>query len=127
IVTIIIISVLASLAIPRFGRFMDSIKNEEAENVLMSIYHAQKSFFQDFGTYATALSQLEVEFGTIKNFSGLTVNNQTASPSCSGSTLPTYAKLDSDDGTYSLYATDEGIICTPCTSEACAKMGFPTY
>ncbi|MCA9405272.1 MAG: type II secretion system protein [Candidatus Omnitrophica bacterium] len=126
-VVVIILGVIASIALPRFGRSMDNIRNEEAQNVLTIIYQAQKSYFHDFGTYATTLAQLDVEFGTIKNFTGLTVNNQTTSPSCGGSTLPFYAKLDSADGSYSLYATDEGVICAPCTGTACIKLGFPTY
>ena len=54
IVTIIIIGVLASLALPRFGGVFERVRASEGAHILTALLRAQKAYRVEFGVYSTA-------------------------------------------------------------------------
>lgn len=68
---IIIVSILATLAIPGFGRALERAKVREAQAVLSAIYSSEKIYRLDQGSYGTCCG----------DGSNLVGNNYLASPS----------------------------------------------
>jgi prepilin-type N-terminal cleavage/methylation domain-containing protein len=58
-IVVVIIGVLASLAIPKFGAVSRSSKEAEAAPILKQLYTLQERYYAAEGGYATSLLQLE--------------------------------------------------------------------
>ena len=67
-VVVVIIGVLAALAVPRFVGSVERSKASEAFNYLATIHAAQERYHARQSTYATSLSSLDVEAGSLEYF-----------------------------------------------------------
>ncbi len=79
-VVIVIIGVLAAFGVPRFIKSVERSKAAEAFEYLASVRTAQERFLAQNGTYATALTQLDIVSSAPKYF---TVGSFTAADSSS--------------------------------------------
>lgn len=61
---IIIIGVLAAIALPNFGKAAERARCRSAEAVLRSLYHAERTFHLDNGTYATLAALVGANYTT---------------------------------------------------------------
>lgn len=133
IVVIIVLGVLAAIAIPNVRIQMLKMENQEAIHLLMVIWAAQKSYYQESGSYAPQYdySNLDIDPVTPKYFTGPGPDDETVN-ACYGST-PTHVIgfLISRTTDYYLYATEDGrIVCRemPCANfPLCKQMGFPDW
>ena len=131
IVVIVIIGVLAAIALPSYRIQMLKMKNQEAIRVLMTLWEAQKDYYRENGSYATALNQLAIDIPALKNFTNLSFSLM--SVSCTGPNVTQVVYLDSLDSSYRFYALGDGrIVCAPigmgtCPGSLCTKMGFPDW
>lgn len=114
IVVLIILSVIAAVALPQYNATVEKFRAAEGEQILLAIFGAQKRFAMDNGgSYAGALSQLDIEFRPSSNF---------GSPAVS-STSP-IAQI-TRTGSYTLQLSDTGAItCTGGASGLCARLGY---
>ena len=67
-ITVIVASVLTSLAIPRFTGALERVRVSEGVKILSALLQAQKVYQIENGYYATFLSELDVEFSNAENF-----------------------------------------------------------
>ena len=100
-VAVIILSILASLALPTFGRAVERAKVREAQAVLVSIYNAERMYRLDQGGYGTGADLIGNRYLTNMNpdptewsytisgvgSSAFTVTAQRLSGSYSGNTI----------------------------------------
>ncbi len=133
-VTIVIVGVVAAFALPRLSVAVRKIDNQEAMVVLYALYEAQTDYKRETGSYASTKADLGITGGpddlvveaNLKKFKNLTVGNaDTVVCDGSGTSL---AKLTSMDDAYTLHVRSDGsIVCTPCDSSLCKRMGFPQF
>lgn len=131
-VTIFVIAVLTSLALPRWSVFVRRVRSQEGRQVLLLIYGAQQSYFKDNGAYATNMANLNIEFTSLKNVKSLTVLNATSTTTGNlGVAKPYIASVTENIATptYTLYLlTDGTVVCSPdSVGSLCDKMGYPHY
>ncbi len=68
-VVVVIIGVLAAFAVPRFMASVERSKAAEAFNYLASVQSAQERYHAREGTYASAITDLDIKFSDPKYFS----------------------------------------------------------
>jgi len=61
-IVVMIIGVLTFLAVPRYFKTVERFRAEEGRRMLLSLLAAQKHFFLENDTYATAVNQLDIRF-----------------------------------------------------------------
>ncbi len=66
-VTVIILGVIASLAIPNYMMSVEKTKASEGVQMLETLLNAQRRYLIEYNQYATALGQLDVEVKTLTN------------------------------------------------------------
>ena len=132
-VVVIILGVLAALALPNFNIQVKKAKSQEAVQVLLAIYGAQKDYAKenDDGNaetpdYTDDINNLDVHIEGLKNFQDPVVN---AVVDPCGSSAQYLASIASKDGDYILYVLEDAtIVCADgngnCPAELCTKMGF---
>ena len=67
-VVVVIIGVLAAFAVPRFMASVERSKAAEAFNYLASVQSAQERYHARQGTYASAITDLDIKFTAPKYF-----------------------------------------------------------
>jgi Tfp pilus assembly protein PilE len=72
-VVVVIIGVLAAFAVPRFMASVERSKAAEAFNFLASIQAAQERYHARQGTYASALTDLDIKMTSLKYFTPGTI------------------------------------------------------
>jgi prepilin-type N-terminal cleavage/methylation domain-containing protein len=79
-VVIVIIGVLAAFGVPRFIKSVERSKAAEAFAYLSAVRDAQERYYAREGTYATDISQIDVDFPAPKYFTAgsVTVTNDKA-------------------------------------------------
>ena len=142
IIAVIIIAGMAAFALPKFYIQVKKIKNQEAVNILFSLYEAQKDYSREHPgpspNYANDNSVL-ADYVSIpqppelKNFSSIQAKNGLVhcdGPGILGEATPNF------DASYKLIILEDArILCTdqtasssPCAFiEICGKLGFPAY
>jgi prepilin-type N-terminal cleavage/methylation domain-containing protein len=60
-IIVLIISILAMLALPRFINASTRSKQSEAQGILKQIYTLERAYFQEHGNYTDDFSVLEIE------------------------------------------------------------------
>lgn len=124
-VVIILIGVLAALVFPSFNNLVLKGKNQEAQDVLLAIYLAQKDYEVDNNAFATSIVDLDIAVPAPINFTPIYVPSST---NCGGSAVNTLARMTAVDGGYVLHLLETGkVVCTPCPGGICEKMGFSTF
>ena len=124
-VTIVIMAILAGLALPRYNMFMKKMKSQEAVGILLNILSDQLSYYKDNGSYATQMTDLDVQVPTPKNFNDVVPGSVTLD--CSGTPRETVANMEFKDTSFKLYVTTDGqIVCknTGGGPDPCPSLGF---
>jgi hypothetical protein len=100
------------------------MKRQEAEQVLFSVFSAQMDYNGDFGSYASAVADLDITVPGMKHYKDLTVSDSGA-VSCNGTGKTWVAGVTANDDSYDLYMTTDGkVVCDDCNSDACKLMGY---
>jgi prepilin-type N-terminal cleavage/methylation domain-containing protein len=129
-VAIIVLGVLVTMAVPNYIIYVNRMKNQEAEHILSILYAEQVKYAGNHsGGYASMIDDLDVSFpDDPKHFDPPTLASPGASINCGGTALRYVASIEVIDGSYTLYALKSGqIVCTPCPSTTCQKMGYTTF
>ncbi len=135
-VVIVILGVLAALALPNFQIQMMKVKNQEAIQVLLALYGAQKDYAKEHDDgksttfdYANSIDQLDVDTQGLKNFVYPPAVMNVGDNPCDGGSTHYLASLTTTDGSYILYVLEDAtIVCSnsggTCSDSLCTKMGF---
>lgn len=115
IIVTVIISVLASVAIPRYTTTLEKARLGEGLQIIEALYKAQRAIFFETGAYATTLAAIDVIIPTPRYFNPLTNANLGAGP------LATVTRR----GSYTLSVNANGrITCGPVALAAiCNQIG----
>ena len=99
-IVVVIIGILATLAYPSLGGYLQRSKQTEAKVGLSAVYTAQKIYFAISQTYADSLSNLDVqlETGGISRYS-ITLT-------CSSSSFTATANGNLDDAVLDIWTID---------------------
>ena len=68
VVTVIIVSVLASVALPRFTGVFERVRASEGVRILTALLRAQKVYEAENGSYATDPADLDIEIDRAEHF-----------------------------------------------------------
>jgi type IV pilus assembly protein PilE len=115
-VTVIIVGVLSSLALPRFTGVFERVKASEGVHILTALLGAQKAFEMENGAYTTVLTDLDVEIDRVENFTigTIDVKNNTNN----------VAEIQRTGG-YTLCIDEHGAIKCVDGAITCARAGQP--
>ncbi len=117
IITIIILGVIASIALPRYLNSIEKTKSAEGIQLLSTLREAQETYKFEHGSYATSLSSLEIDFTKpATNFEVPIV------PNPAPASLPAViASVRRNTGTYRLCVDTDGNL--NCSGSICPKLG----
>ena len=108
-VVVVIIGVLAAFAVPRFRSSVERSKAAEAFNYLAAIQAAQERYAARQGTYADAVTSLDIQLTAPKYFTtGTIAAGSTGSLEDSWSLTLTRSGGTSGYGDYTVTFTEEG-------------------
>ena len=114
IITVIILGVIVSLAVPNYTMSVEKTKAAEGAQMLEALLNAQRRYQIEYGVYANDLNNLDIEFtaGT-NNFNMPTL-----------STNPSQlASIERRNGDYILSIDSQGsIVCN--NADLCPKLGY---
>ena len=115
-VVVVIIGVLAAFGVPRFLQSVERSKASEAFAFLSSIQGAQERYQARQGTYATALTMLDIQAASPKYFTvGTFAAGSTASLEDSWTLTLTRSGPSAGYGAYLVVYTDQGFDSTNST------------
>ncbi len=120
---IIIVSTLASLAIPKYTTTLEKARLGEGLQIIEALYKAQQAVLFETGGFANTLAQLDVTIPAPNNFNPLNDANLTppAPPAPAGS-IATVTRT----GSYSLFVNAAGrITCVGGVAGTCNRIGCP--
>jgi prepilin-type N-terminal cleavage/methylation domain-containing protein len=119
-VSILLIGVLASLAIPKYTSSMEKVRAADGFQILGALMKAQKSYFFENQAYANPpITNLDITIPLSTNFAPPTISN----PGVGGGTV---AQIVRNGPSYTLLITDAGVItCTGGAAGLCARIGCP--
>ena len=119
-VTIIIVGVLASLALPRFTGVFERVRASEGVQILTALLRAQKVYEAEHGSYSAVLAALDVEIDRAENFN---LPPAVANP---GNPVANPIAAITRTGSYTLDINENGDIA--CTNGGggftCAQAGY---
>ena len=97
-VTIIIVGVLASLALPRFGGVLERVRAAEGVQILTALLGAQKVYEAENGNYSAVLADLDISIDRAENFNigTIVVQNNAANVAAITSTVGYVLSIDED-------------------------------
>ncbi|MCK5014144.1 MAG: prepilin-type N-terminal cleavage/methylation domain-containing protein [Candidatus Omnitrophica bacterium] len=72
-VTVIIVGVLSSVALPRFTGVFERVRAAEGVQILTALLGAQKAYEMENGFYSAILNDLDVEIDRAENFDITTI------------------------------------------------------
>ncbi len=127
---VLIIGVLAALAFPSFRIQILRMKNQEATQILIALWEAQRDYYRENGVYTNDINDLDVVIPSMKNFTNLTMTDFPIS-GCGGPVVTSRMSVDSVDGSYRIFMLEDGkFFCrvlpvSSCPDPFCIKMGFP--
>ena len=108
-VVVVIIGVLAAFAVPRFLASVERSKAAEAFNYLSSIQAAQERYHARQGTYASLVTDLDIQMTNIKYFSiGTVAAGSTGSLQDSWTLTLTRSGASAGYGEYTVTFTEGG-------------------
>jgi prepilin-type N-terminal cleavage/methylation domain-containing protein len=119
-VVIVIIGVLAAFGIPRFLQSVERSKAAEAFAYLSAVRSAQERYNSLNGTYATNVTDLDLQLSTPKYFTAASTFDPGSSSSLQDSWSLTLTRSGSSSGygAYTVIFTDQGFNSTNSTIPA---------
>jgi len=112
-IVVIVIITLSGLALPKYFVVSERMRLQEGENLLLTMYAAQKRYKLEQGSYATNLSDLDIGLRPSENFDAFAVS---ANP---------LAQIDRKENRYTLRIDGSGVIsCSNDTADWCARLGY---
>ncbi|MCK5082363.1 MAG: prepilin-type N-terminal cleavage/methylation domain-containing protein [Candidatus Omnitrophica bacterium] len=114
-VTIIIVGILASLTLPRFGGVLERVRAAEGVQILTALLGAQKVYEAENGSYSAVLADLDVSIDRAENFGVATIVVQNDATNVAEITRT---------GGYVLSIDEDGFIGCVDGVIKCAKAGF---
>ncbi|MBI3269899.1 MAG: prepilin-type N-terminal cleavage/methylation domain-containing protein [Planctomycetes bacterium] len=121
-VVIVIIGVLAAFAVPRFLSAVERSKAGEAYNYLAAVRSAQERFQARQGTYAGALTDLDIQMPAPKYFTiGVIAAGSSGTLESSWTLTLTRAGAAAGYGSYTVTFTDQGFNTDPLKSTIATK------
>jgi prepilin-type N-terminal cleavage/methylation domain-containing protein len=115
IITVVILGILAALAIPNLSASIERTRSGEGVQILNSLLSAQRIYFFENGSYAAALSSLDVEIPAPANFAAPTVANN-------ANQVATIVRT----GSYRLCVNTLGTLsCANLSGTLCATINIP--
>ncbi|MCK5260088.1 MAG: prepilin-type N-terminal cleavage/methylation domain-containing protein [Candidatus Omnitrophica bacterium] len=116
VVTIIIVGVLASLALPRFTGVLERVRAAEGVQILTALLGAQKVHAaENNGDYSAVLNDLDISIDRAENFNIATITVQ--------NNVANVAQIQRTGG-YTLSIDEDGTISCVDGGITCAKAGF---
>jgi prepilin-type N-terminal cleavage/methylation domain-containing protein len=115
----IILSILATMALPRFQITIEKSRTTEAIQILQALRSAQEAYkFENGGNYTTNIDRLDVRIpNPPTNFNYPTVQD--------GSTLGIIATITRNTGSYTFKMANVGTIsCAERDAGTCSKVGY---
>ena len=115
---------MATLALPRYGTFVNKMKSQEAQAILFAVLTDQLAYYKENGSYANSMASLSVQVPTPKNFDDVQAGSVTLT--CSGNSRATVANMQFKDTSFTLYVTTDGqIVCVKGGgSDPCPSLGY---
>jgi prepilin-type N-terminal cleavage/methylation domain-containing protein len=107
-IVIVIIGVLAAFGVPRFRDSVERSKASEAFSYLSSVRSAQERYHGRAGTYASALTKLDVQLPTPKYFTASEVAPSGTSLEKGWKVTLTRSGASAGYGDYTVTYTEEG-------------------
>ncbi|MDD5155343.1 MAG: prepilin-type N-terminal cleavage/methylation domain-containing protein [Candidatus Omnitrophica bacterium] len=110
IVVIVILGILATLGFTQYTKMVEKGRTAEARTILGQIRSAQMAYFQEYGSYGTAVTNLPVDAPTsctgTHYFSYVSAGTASTATRCTGSgkapqAASAYSIILSHDGTFS--------------------------
>lgn len=124
IVALIIVGVLASIALPKYGRVMERSRQAEAISILSVMRGAQLRYSADNGTYTSSTADLDIELGTPKFFTYTVPNPIVGDTDLAEATRNNVSQTAGISG-YTLKVNRNGDInCTTPTAGDCVDIPF---
>ena len=115
-VVVVIIGVLAAFAVPRFIASVERSKAAEAFNYLSAVQAAQERYHARQGTYADAVTDLDIKFTAPKYYTvGTIAAGSTTSLEDSWTLTLTRSGASAGYGEYTVVWTEEGFDSTNST------------
>ena len=116
------------MALPNYSIAIKRAQTQEATLALSAIYQAQIGYSHSHGgNYAESLQDLSIGVGPFQTFKNLVVANADV-VSCQGNREFFLASLTAKDDSFELYLLEDGrIVCAPCESSLCEKLGYPLW
>ena len=114
-IVIVIVSVLASLALPKFAITVEHNRAREGAGILYVLLNAQKHFFVENGVYAVNINLLDVDIPAAHYFDPPTVSANT-------NDLARIIRSPGGPFNYTLWINVDGTIF--CFGAVCANLGY---
>lgn len=121
-VTIVIIGILSSVAVPKFSFVIEKTRSAEGIQTLTALRGAQELYFQENGVYATDLNQLDIDLVNIQNFAALGNADIDSDPAAIAQTTRndgTYTYIFTIDNTGTIFCADNGSPANTCSKLGC--------
>jgi prepilin-type N-terminal cleavage/methylation domain-containing protein len=120
-VGLVIMGVVAGLFYPRYLASVEQFRAREGDQILLSLYGAQKRYaLENGGNYTNNMASLDIEIRPSTVFEAPTVS--TVNPLAS----ITIRSDQTSFGNYTLSINDDATIsCSGGSSSICQKMGYP--
>jgi len=126
-VVVIVISVLATLAVPRFYIFVERMRAKEAEQILLAVLAAMNRYEIENGTLPTQVSDLDIDLRAADNFdiSSLTLHTGDL---CDTDTRSSIKRVNqSGQEIYCLSIHEKGgFHCYALPNDICHRLGYST-
>ena len=127
-ITVVIIGVLASLAIPRMSFVIEKSKLSEGANIVSALLNAQIAHFYEKGVYATTVAALDVTIPASNNFNAPVDADITETDTSlvtitrTGGTYKLIGGLDPASNNETLFSCDDTFV--GATAGICKKLGM---
>lgn len=115
-IVVVIIGILAALAYPSLEGYLQRTRQAEAKTNLSALYTAQKIYFATHRTYASNLSDLDVQFET----GGEVVYSYTLTATATTFVATATGNLD-DDAALDTWTIDQGKTLTNTVNDLTAE------
>ena len=115
-IVIIVISVLISIALPRYASTVERMRSAEGVQTLTALLQAEKMYFVDNNTYTSDISTLDVEIPTSNLFSAPEILE------ADNDNLLVSVRRNDPANAYYLEIDENGVMT--CRGDSCLQLGY---